>query len=240
MTENKFSNYFLYAFGEIVLVVIGILIALQINNWNEKNTEKNINKIYLESLVSELVSNTQLLRASLFQTQKDMKISNYYLTYFNQKNTEKVKDSSITNMIQGLGNILTYNPTQSTIDDLINSGSLKSLKNEELKKRILEIKFVYEGYKQLAAEYRKNTDSHLFPYLIKHANTTKITDSLSFLKIPKISTNSSKKAFVNNNKFNNILFTLQVVNTRNEHQFKSWIKYLNDLTRDIEKHLKDD
>jgi hypothetical protein len=35
VTENKFSKYMLYAIGEITLVVIGILIALQINNWNE-------------------------------------------------------------------------------------------------------------------------------------------------------------------------------------------------------------
>lgn len=34
LTENKMSKYFFYAIGEIVLVVIGILIALQINNWN--------------------------------------------------------------------------------------------------------------------------------------------------------------------------------------------------------------
>lgn len=35
LTENRFSRYFVYAIGEIVLVVIGILIALQLNNWNE-------------------------------------------------------------------------------------------------------------------------------------------------------------------------------------------------------------
>ena len=35
LTENKFGKYVLYAIGEIVLVVIGILIALQVNNWNE-------------------------------------------------------------------------------------------------------------------------------------------------------------------------------------------------------------
>ncbi len=37
LTEGKTSKYFKYAIGEIVLVVIGILIALQINNWNEAN-----------------------------------------------------------------------------------------------------------------------------------------------------------------------------------------------------------
>jgi len=39
LNESKFSKYLLYAFGEIVLVVIGILIALQINNWNEARKE---------------------------------------------------------------------------------------------------------------------------------------------------------------------------------------------------------
>ncbi len=40
LTENKFSKYLIYAIGEIILVVIGILIALQINNWNELNKIK--------------------------------------------------------------------------------------------------------------------------------------------------------------------------------------------------------
>jgi len=37
LTENKFSKYLIYAIGEIVLVVLGILIALQLNNWNEQS-----------------------------------------------------------------------------------------------------------------------------------------------------------------------------------------------------------
>ena len=43
LTENKFSKYLIYAIGEIILVVIGILIALQINNWNENRKLNNIN-----------------------------------------------------------------------------------------------------------------------------------------------------------------------------------------------------
>jgi hypothetical protein len=41
LNENKFSRYTFYALGEIILVVIGILIALQINNWNEQRIENN-------------------------------------------------------------------------------------------------------------------------------------------------------------------------------------------------------
>ncbi len=49
LTENSFSKYLLYAVGEIILVVIGILLALQINNWNTANTEKqHIQKYYTQ------------------------------------------------------------------------------------------------------------------------------------------------------------------------------------------------
>ena len=47
LTENKFSKYLIYAIGEIILVVIGILIALSINNWNQEQQQKKVlNNIY--------------------------------------------------------------------------------------------------------------------------------------------------------------------------------------------------
>ena len=49
MEKNKTGKYFKYAIGEIVLVVIGILIALQINNWNE---QRKINKIKLKNMLN--------------------------------------------------------------------------------------------------------------------------------------------------------------------------------------------
>ncbi|MDG5492009.1 DUF6090 family protein [Psychroserpens sp. SPM9] len=57
LTENKFSKYLLYAFGEIVLVVIGILIALQINNWNEKHQAQNKMENNFQNLIEDLKSN---------------------------------------------------------------------------------------------------------------------------------------------------------------------------------------
>ncbi len=42
LTENKFSKYLLYAIGEIALVMIGILLALQVNNWNEERKERHV------------------------------------------------------------------------------------------------------------------------------------------------------------------------------------------------------
>ena len=54
LMENKTSKYFKYAIGEIILVVIGILIALQINNWNDLAIQKKQKRTYIESLIGNL------------------------------------------------------------------------------------------------------------------------------------------------------------------------------------------
>lgn len=69
--RNQMGKYFKYAIGEILLVVIGILIALQINNWNEKRKSKEAVKIAIESLISDLKKDTIQLRLDLSYINKD-------------------------------------------------------------------------------------------------------------------------------------------------------------------------
>ena len=56
LTENKFSKYLLYAIGEIFLVVIGILIALQVNNQNENRKSKSQANIWRKDIVEDLIA----------------------------------------------------------------------------------------------------------------------------------------------------------------------------------------
>jgi hypothetical protein len=62
LTDNKFSKYLLYAIGEILLVVIGIMIALQIDNWNEQRKDSVKEKEYLTLLTLELKTEIQYLK----------------------------------------------------------------------------------------------------------------------------------------------------------------------------------
>ena len=72
LMENKTSRYFKYAFGEIILVVIGILIALQINNWNEirKNNTKRIN--YQRSLINDINKDIASIDTALIYIEKSI------------------------------------------------------------------------------------------------------------------------------------------------------------------------
>ena len=84
LTENRFSKYLLYAIGEIVLVVIGILIALQINNWNEAQKQEIKTKEILMKIHEELAINIQK-SDEIIEVYK-MKDSLFYL-FFNDKLT---------------------------------------------------------------------------------------------------------------------------------------------------------
>ncbi len=59
LEQGKTTNYLKYAIGEIILVVIGILIALQLNNWKESNTERSLEKEYIVSLIEDIKKDSQ-------------------------------------------------------------------------------------------------------------------------------------------------------------------------------------
>lgn len=77
--ENKFSKYLLYAIGEIILVVIGILLALQINNWNELNKQTAEEEEILISLKEELKNNISVLKASIKENKEYVDHTNYLI-----------------------------------------------------------------------------------------------------------------------------------------------------------------
>lgn len=127
LSENKTSKYFKYAIGEIILVVIGILIALQINNWNEQRIENRKEQAILKRLTAEFESNRQQLLAKIESRDDINRKCNRLLTFFtNPENV--VRDS----LYLYLGSIVptTYDPVQ---NDLVRSGNIEIIKSEALK-----------------------------------------------------------------------------------------------------------
>jgi hypothetical protein len=72
LTENKFSKYLIYAVGEIFLVVIGILIALSINNWNDRRKKTNLKANYIESLKSDLSADLDYFKIQIASDSTDL------------------------------------------------------------------------------------------------------------------------------------------------------------------------
>lgn len=85
LSENKFSKYLLYAVGEIVLVVIGILIALQINNWNEKRKAKELEKEILIQFKEDLSGDIESIGRVEFWMQKVITSSKIVVRHLKEK-----------------------------------------------------------------------------------------------------------------------------------------------------------
>ena len=69
LMENKTGKYFKYAIGEIVLVVIGILIALSINNWNEMRKSNIEERSALDNIHRDFIKNKEILTKGMNRTQ---------------------------------------------------------------------------------------------------------------------------------------------------------------------------
>lgn len=78
LIEKKIGQYLKYAVGEIILVVIGILIALQINNWNEGRINSSLVNTYKKSLIQNLVKDSVNIQNKLIEINEDLKIIEEY------------------------------------------------------------------------------------------------------------------------------------------------------------------
>ena len=83
--ENKTGKYFKYAIGEIILVVIGILIALSINNWNTKENERELEIKYLNQIKSSLENSELNLTESIDRNKEILKSGELLLEHLKDK-----------------------------------------------------------------------------------------------------------------------------------------------------------
>ena len=127
LMENKTGKYFKYAIGETLLVIIGILIALQVSNWNQKRIDTNSYNIILNSLVSDLENDIKEL-TNLSKVSNNQ--NNIIVNVLNNKDIHKDSLSSIVNAL--CLSPESFTPNKSSFDILANYGSFDLLKLEEV------------------------------------------------------------------------------------------------------------
>jgi len=135
--ENKFLKYSRYAIGEIALVMIGILLALQVNNWNESKKEKRIERMYLKNILSDLKDqNTSFdiqIESELSYHDAAIQIIKNY-----QENNMLVMDSTFFKNATLMTSRKTFVINDPTYTDLISSGNINMLKNVAYKNKLIK------------------------------------------------------------------------------------------------------
>ena len=130
--EGKTTNYLKYAIGEIVLVVIGILIALQINNWNEGRKDLLKEKQLLLNLQGEFKDNLKDLDSIAFEVNKVVQALEKVFDKFSPSHSNQSNDS-INIWLSSALYSPNWKPSEFLLNSMNNSGSIAELKNENLK-----------------------------------------------------------------------------------------------------------
>ena len=155
--SGQAQKYVLYAVGEIALVVIGILIALQINNWNEARKLRTQELIYLKNLQVDLLEDKASLEIIIARRNDKASSADTMLSYHNGEPVQNLK-SYYFHFINTLA-WESHHPKNVTFEELLNSGKLSMISNSDLKGLLLGILTTYnEMFAVRAHMYHDYTD----------------------------------------------------------------------------------
>ena len=167
-----------YALGEIVLVMFGILLALQVNNWNEERKELKEEEKILANLNSEFKVNLDQLNSNIAQTDTARFASKKLLNLMNNTNTRDYSSKGIDTLLRKSITNPAWFPSSLSLADLINSGKITKLNNTSLRQLInsynnnLDEIMSYEKLNAKAFDFYLN-------YIKLNGNLRKIDDVLN-------------------------------------------------------------
>jgi len=231
LSQNKFSKYLLYAIGEIVLVVIGILIALQINNWNENTKLKQKELLLLKELKENLQNDLNDL---------NFNISNNGRLIYSNETIKEVLEQKIhyhDSLNFHFGNIFgNYLLTENTAAwENLKSVGLDLISNDSLRNGL---SYLYSSKYRYIKDLEENFDNtyqwdYLYPQVLKHIileelwvsgkpkNYDLLLKDETFLEVLKM--NISARYYMQNQYKKTSKLVIDVLDQINEHT-----DYLND------------
>ena len=162
MEKNKTGKYFKYAIGEIVLVMIGILLALQVSNWNQERKDRISERKLLDNIHRDFVHNKvgfDSLKAIHYRGLDGLEklIALFPLGNDSLKYAAYYKYNL---QIEGM----TYDPYSSSIESVVNSNALQLIQDEKLQKYLVSWKDVFRDYKEDENTYYDYLNDFLWPY----------------------------------------------------------------------------
>jgi len=241
MEQNKTSKYFKYAIGEIILVVIGILIALSINTWNENNKSEKEASFQLSKLRDNLKADKLQLKNAI--ASDSLYVDNLLFCIKVLSNEIVAPRDEFLNRFQYISSLINFDPTRGTFEGLISSGKIELISNQNLLDDLFSYynASVYSAWDSAAKDYSRNV---IMPYILGFdhiSNATNETEGQYFTQfdLSKFSVPSKTIDDYKNNLF--ILNALRQKIQLLEGQKAAYIellKVIDSLINNIDTELK--
>ncbi len=241
LSEGKTGKYFKYAIGEIVLVVIGILIALQINNWNTTRIESKASANLMARLLVESKKNEEALSENIKRIESLMTDSERLLQFmgnnFTDKN-EKTIDTLIYSVLESP--VLKYK--SSTLDEALSSGAISLIASDSLRDFLYQIPSIYADLQRREKNEDIDGSDNFVPYLYDNISLRQVDYSFAPIKhrIGKSKLHySDNRIILKDRKFENMvdnkMFLLSSLLSRNTDYQKFNSKTIKLLEQEIDK-----
>lgn len=226
LSENKFKKYFSYAMGEIILVVIGILIALQINNWNTKRTDQDNIKVFAVSLIKELEGDINEMDMRITQVNKINLRIDSLIYVLNATESYNALNIDLLCLSWNLY-YMPYKWNRSTLEQMKNSAMLRHIKSDSIIKMIGK----YDAFTRHLEEDYKGDQSRIeilepFINLIVNYNYPNIKSLRAGLLLDISLINNDKINFFNHPDYDNARKENLQVLSKDRHDYNQLINKL--------------
>ena len=176
LMENKASRYFLYATGEIVLVVIGILIAVSINNWNLNRINSIKQQAYLTGLKNDLALEIKFLEDRGPFYDRIIETGESVISDFSSNG----KLSNIADINRKLTSLMFSNNYQrftTTFNELNSTGQINLIRNDTLRTQVIKY---YQITESIQNNFTSNNQEVLYPQIFPIIKSMVIIDQENF------------------------------------------------------------
>jgi hypothetical protein len=129
---GKIKKYTQYAIGEILLVMIGIILALQVNNWNENRKARIVEQLLLENLKTEMSVNYEQLEKAMSFHAKSRNSARQLLEIFNGSHSY-TRTEEVDSLLAQTQWAWTFDPSMGALNSIKMSGYLNAVQNSDLR-----------------------------------------------------------------------------------------------------------
>jgi len=165
--KNQRGKYLKYAIGEIVLVVIGILIALSINTWNEDRKDRIAENELLKNLKSEYLINLQQLNNKLAGSEYDLHLTDSLILRMN-KNVPIQSEESFVILLGDISNPPSFDPNTGVMDDIISTGKLALIRDNSLHQLITSWSGLLAESREIEQVLREKSRRQFIPFISEY------------------------------------------------------------------------
>ena len=136
LTEGRTIKYLKYALGEIILVIIGILIALQLNEWNRSIQDQKLSTLYYQELLQDVENDIESLTSRIERSEKTKLSIDSLISSLQNKTYEQADQKILQHAFFSYYRVPGWQLNLNTYNELESSGNLKYISNDKIREAI--------------------------------------------------------------------------------------------------------